>query len=46
VIAGKERIQFRRANKQEKQGIVHRIKQSQAALTFVGMGARAGSLDL
>ena len=38
VVAGKEPSQFRRAYPQEKQEIVQRIKNSQAALTFVGMG--------
>jgi N-acetylglucosaminyldiphosphoundecaprenol N-acetyl-beta-D-mannosaminyltransferase len=38
VIAGKEPSRFRRANPSEKQEIVQRIKQSQASLTFVGMG--------
>lgn len=38
VIAGKEPSKFRCAYPQEKQEIVQRIKQSQAALTFVGMG--------
>jgi exopolysaccharide biosynthesis WecB/TagA/CpsF family protein len=38
VIAGKEPSRFRRAYPSEKQEIVKRIKQSQAALTFVGMG--------
>jgi exopolysaccharide biosynthesis WecB/TagA/CpsF family protein len=38
VIAGKEPSRFRRANPQEKQEVVERIKRSQAALTFVGMG--------
>jgi exopolysaccharide biosynthesis WecB/TagA/CpsF family protein len=38
VIAGKEPSRFRTAYPHEKQEIVQRIKQSQAALTFVGMG--------
>jgi exopolysaccharide biosynthesis WecB/TagA/CpsF family protein len=38
VISGKEPSRFRRASAQEKQEVVERIKRSQAALTFVGMG--------
>jgi N-acetylglucosaminyldiphosphoundecaprenol N-acetyl-beta-D-mannosaminyltransferase len=38
MIAGKEPSRFRRACPHEKQEIVQRIKNSQAALTFVGMG--------
>jgi len=38
VITGKAHSRFRRAYPQEKHEIVQRIKQSQAALTFVGMG--------
>jgi N-acetylglucosaminyldiphosphoundecaprenol N-acetyl-beta-D-mannosaminyltransferase len=38
VIAGKESSKFRRANPSEKHEIIQRIKHSQAALTFVGMG--------
>lgn len=38
VIAGKEPSRFRRAFPGEKQAIIQRIQDSQAALTFVGMG--------
>ncbi len=38
IIVGKEPSRFRCASDQEKQEIIQKIKQSGAALTFVGMG--------